>query len=243
MLTQNRVEIKYLLITLALLAGLVTLNQTQAFRELNNEMNVLFDGLTRLGFVGFFVLAALANASLIIHLPYNMPLLSVAMSGAGLPYLLLMGFAAGLGAGVGEIVSYSVAFKILGSNPHLEKSPLFQWVKRMAYTHPYLVPLIMFAFSLSPIPDDPVIIPLAIVRYGLKRIVLPMFLGKILHNMAVAAIFYYFTDWAAARVSASVQTDLAFGVLVLFVMVILYQVEKNATAQSVDTGLRQVSTD
>jgi hypothetical protein len=42
----------------------------------------------------------------------------------------------------------------------------------------------------------------------------------------IAAVFHYFTSWSADRVSTTVQADLALGILILFVTVILYQVEK-----------------
>ena len=226
MLTTNRIEIKYGLITLTLLAGLLAVHRTQAFSGLNTTINSFFDLMIGFGFVGFFIVALIANSSLLINLPYTVPLLTLALGGASLDRMLVMGFATGIGAGCGEIVSYYMTFKVLGENSDLEQSSLLQWVKRMLNSHPRTAPLLVFIWAVSPLPDDMVIMPLATVRYGIKRIALPLFAGKVANNLAIAALFYSFTGWSADRVSTTVQADLALGLLILFVMAIMYQVEK-----------------
>lgn len=226
MLTTYRIEIKYSLITLALLVGLVALDRTQALSGLDTAIDDLFDLMSGLGFVGIFIVAVIGNSALLMHIPYTVPLLSLALGGVSLDRMLLMGVASGLGAAFGEIVSYGISLKILGENSTLERSSLLQWVKRMVNSHPRMIPLLLFVYAVSPLPDDTVIIPLAMVRYGLKQILPPLFTGKVAHNLVVAALFYYFTSWSADRVSTTVQVDLALGILILFVMVILYQMER-----------------
>lgn len=237
MLTKYRIEIKYGLITLALLEGLVALDRAQAFSGLDTIIDSLFDMMSGLGFVGIFIVAVIGNATLLAHIPYTVPLLSLALSGASLDRMWLMGVASGLGAAVGELLSYGITLKLVGENPTLERSSLLQWVKRMVNAHPRMIPLLLFVYAVTPLPDDTVIIPLAMVRYGFKQISLPLFTGKIAHNLMIVTIFYYFTSWSADRVSTTVQADLALGLVILFVIVILYQVEKNrAMRQSLVTG-------
>jgi hypothetical protein len=207
------------------------LDRTQAFSGLDTIINDLFVLMTSLGFVGIFIVAVIGNATLLAHIPYTVPLLSLALRGASLDRMLLMGIASGLGAAVGEFVSYGITLKFLGENATLERSSLLQWVKRMVNSHPRTIPLLVFVYAVSPLPDDTVIIPLAIVGYGLKRISLPMIAGKVTHNLVIATLFYYFTSWSADRVSTSVQADLAFGLLILFGMIIAYQIEKSRLAK------------
>jgi hypothetical protein len=226
MLTKYRIEIKYGLIALALLEGLIALDRTQALSGLDTIIADLFDLMSGLGFVGIFIVAVIGNATLLAHIPYTVPLLSLALGGASLDRMLLMGVASGLGAVVGELVSYSITLKLLGGNPTLERSSLLQWVKRMVNAHPRMVPLLLFVYAVSPLPDDTVIIPLALVRYGIKQMALPLLAGKIVHNLVIVTVFYYFTSWSADRVSTTIQADLALGLLILFVMMILYQVAK-----------------
>jgi hypothetical protein len=233
MLTKYHIEIKYGLITLALLESLVALDRTQAFSGLDTIMADLFDLMSGLGFVGFFIVAVIGNATLLAHIPYTVPLLSLALGGASLDRVLLMGVASGLGAAVGEIVSYGITLKFLGENPTLERSSLLQWVKRMVNSHPRMIPLLLFVYAVSPLPDDTVIIPLAMVRYGIRQISPPLFIGKVAHNLMIATVFYHFTSWSADRVSTTVQADLALGLLLLFVMVILYQVAKTRAARDI----------
>jgi hypothetical protein len=225
MLTNNRTEIRYSLIALALWASLVALARTQAFSGVDAVIDDFFDLMSGLGFVGFFVVAVIAK--LLIRMPYTVPLLSLALGGASLDQMLLMGLASGLGAACGEIFSYGITLRIFSESLALEKNFLFRWVNRTANAHPRMAPLLVFIWSTSPLPDDPVIFPLAMAGYGIKRMLLPIFGGKITQNIAVATMFYYFTSWSADRVSTNVQADLALGILILFVMMILYQVEKN----------------
>lgn len=226
MLTNYRIEIKYGFIVITLLATLVGLDRTQALSGLDTIIDDFFDLMAGLGFVGFFVIAVIGNATLLAHIPYTVPLLSLALSGASLSTMVLMGIASGLGASFGEILSYGITQKIVGENSALEKSSLFQWVKRTVVSRPRTIGLMLFIWAVFPLPDDTVIIPLAMARYDIKRILFPLFTGKLIHNLITVTVFYHFTGWSADRASTSVQADLALGSLILFVMMILYQVEK-----------------
>ena len=226
MLTSKLIEIKYALITLMLLLSLLTLDRTQAFSGLDTLIADFFALMISFGFAGIFIVALVGNCTLLVQMPYTVPLLSLSLGGASLDRMLLLGVASGIGAACGEVISYGIAEKILGKNPGLEKSSLFQWVKRTVNDHPRMTPLLVFVWAASVLPDDTVIIPLAMVRYSIKKIWLPLFTGKIVHNLMIAAVFYYFTGWSADQVPMTVQADLALGILILFVMVIFYQVEK-----------------
>src|SRR5690606_37771766 len=93
--------------------------------------------------------------------------------------------------------------------------------------YPRSIPAIIFVWAASVLPDDTVMIPLAMIKYGIGRLAVPLFLGKMVHNLAVAIIFYVFTDWAAGQFSGDVKADLALGILIVFVILIFYQVEKS----------------
>lgn len=236
MLKRYRIEIKYGLLAIILLGALLVLDRTDAFEGLDGIVGDFMDWMTNLGFLGMFFVALVANSSLLIQVPYNVPMLSAALNGASLPAMLILGLGSGIGAGVGEVVSYKIADKILAQNPDLEKSRLYQWVDHQVKNRPRLIPLIIFTWGATIIPDDTVIIPLAMVRYGLKKIAPPLFISKIVHNFIASLLFYYATDFMAKRISTEVKTDLALGILILFVLVIFYQIEKT---KSVATGLKQ----
>ncbi|HLA44277.1 MAG TPA: hypothetical protein VJZ27_12620 [Aggregatilineales bacterium] len=222
-----RIEIKYSLISIIFLGGLVVVASTDAFASLNNTVQDFMDAMTDLGFIGIFLVALIGTSTVLIQVPYTIPLLTAAVNGSSLLQMMFLGIAAGLGSGLGEIVSYLLADKILARNPDLVRSNLLRWVSRMVTEHPRSIPMIIFVWAASILPDDTVMIPLAMIKYGIGKIAAPLFLGKMVHNLLIAFVFYQFTDWASAQVSGEVKADLALGILIVFIIIILYQVEKS----------------
>lgn len=224
-----RVEIKYTVITLVSLAMLILLDTVDAFSGLDSAVDSFMDSLTSLGFIGMFFVALVGNASLLIQIPYTVPLLSVVLNGTSFENLMLWGLSAGIGAGFGEIISYGIADKLWEMNPDIANSKLYQWVDRTVKRYPKFAPIIIFIWAASILPDDTALIPLAMIKYGMKKIALPLFLGKIAHNIVLVVLLYYATEEMSDYIGTGVKTDLALGVLIIFVMTILYQVEKNKT--------------
>jgi hypothetical protein len=215
-----------MLLIVFFLGGLVALDRLDAFEGLDGVVNDFMDWMTRLGFIGMFIVAVIGNSSLLIQVPYTVPLLSAALNGASLPTMLFLGLGAGIGAGFGEVISYGIADRILAQNPDLSKSRLYRWVNRQVLEHPRMIPVIVFIWGATVIPDDTVIIPLAMVKYGIRRIAPPLFISKIIHNFIVSFLFYEATGFWARRISSEVKTDLALGILIAFILVIFYQIEK-----------------
>jgi hypothetical protein len=221
---------KYLTIGVAIALALVALQETDAFAAVNGAVDSFFDLAARFGAPGMFVAGLLGNASILVQVPYTLPLLSVALDGTTLPHLLVLGLACGVGAGVGEIISYLIADAILARTPGLPESRVYRWIERNTERHPVLTKLAIFVWAVTPLPDDTVIVPLAMVDYGVRRIALPLFLGKVVHNLVIAYIFFTITD--TPLVSAHVKTDFALVIIVAFVLVVLYQVERARAARA-----------
>lgn len=215
-----------MLLIVFFLGSLVALDRLDAFEGLDGVVNDFMDWMTKLGFIGMFIVAVIGNSSLLIQVPYTVPLLSAALNGASLPTMLFLGLGAGIGAGFGEVISYGIADRILAQNPDLSKSRLYRWVNRQVLEHPRMIPVIVFIWGATVIPDDTVIIPLAMVKYGIRRIAPPLFISKIIHNFIVSFLFYEATGFWARRISSEVKTDLALGILIVFILVIFYQIEK-----------------
>jgi len=70
------IELKYAIIAILLVILFIALHVADAFSGVNETVQDGVDRLARLGSVGVFLLAVLANASLIIQVPYTLPLLS-----------------------------------------------------------------------------------------------------------------------------------------------------------------------
>ena len=229
---------KYALIGVAIAFALVILQETDVFAAVNGVVDSFFDLVARFGAPGMFLAGLVGNASILVQVPYTLPLLSVAVDGTTLPHLLVLGFACGVGAGVGEIISYLIADAILTRTPGLSNSRVYQWIERNTDRHPVLTKLAIFVWAVTPLPDDTVIVPLAMVDYGARRIAFPLFTGKVVHNLVIAYIFYALTD--VTMVSAHVKTDLALVIIVTFVLVVLYQVER-ARSGSRDRGADEMA--
>ena len=91
----------------------------------------------------------------------------------------------------------------------------------------------IFSIAASPLPDTTIVMPLALVRYGLRRAALPLFIGKFVHNILMALLFYAFASWSADHVSKEASTDLALAVAVIFILLVAYSAEK-ARAGTID---------
>jgi membrane protein YqaA with SNARE-associated domain len=165
--------------------------------------------------------------ALLVQVPYTLPLLAIATAGASAAHMAWLGLAAGVGASIGGMISFLIAQKILARDPSIERGKLYRWVVRTTGERPRMASLVIFGVVFTPLPDDAVILPLAMTRFGLRRFAPPLFAGKIAHNVLIALLFYQFTAWSAASTPTHVRADLVLGLVLAFVLVILYQAEKS----------------
>lgn len=221
-----RIEIKYIIIAIIVMTAFVALAQTESYGAIETGIEDFVDSMTELGLVGVFLVALIANASLLIQVPYTLPMLSVALYSHTLLDLLILGIATGMGAGIGEIISYGIAYNIAQQIRELQKSGLFRWIRSTIDRHPTSIPIFVFLGAVTPIPDDLIIMPLAMINYPIRKLLVPMFFGKIVHNFTVALLFHYATGKFADRMNGDVNVDLSLSILIGFVLIILYQVEK-----------------
>jgi membrane protein YqaA with SNARE-associated domain len=223
---RHHLELRYLLIGAILLGGLIAIDRTEVLGNFDHVVTDILDATEGLGAVGMFVIAIVSNCAVFIQIPYNLPMLSAAIGGASVTKMLILGLAAGLGAGIGEIIKYHVAHRVLAKRPNLHRSRLYQWMLRQAEEKPRHVKWIVFAIAATPAPDDTVVVPLAMIRYGARRIAAPLFIGKLVHNLLFAMVFFALSDTAKSVVEGGLRIDLAFGLLVAFFLVVAYQIEK-----------------
>src|SRR6478735_489705 len=221
------IELKYAIIAMLLVIVFVALHAADAFSGVNNTVKTGVDWLAGLGSIGVFFLALIANASIIIQIPYTLPLLSAALGGASFVSMMLLGVASGLGAGFGALAGYKVADAIVGRTPQAPDGRVFRWISRNVDHRPRLTTFAIFGIAASPLPDTTVVMPLALVHYGLRRAALPLFLGKFTHNVLLAFLFYAFASWSKNHVSEQASTDLALAVAVIFMLLVAYSAEKN----------------
>ena len=63
---------------MALLAAMVVLHLADTFSDVNETVTEGVDRLAQLGSIGIFLIALVANVSILIQIPYTLPLLSAA---------------------------------------------------------------------------------------------------------------------------------------------------------------------
>lgn len=145
------------------------------FQESINAFNIRLENFSRVhGYWGAFLISLVGAASLFIVIPYVGFVFLLATAGLNIWWLSLL---AGLGAALGEIISYLVGYAggRIVDKQHGEKfERIHTWIKR----YPRLTPLIIFIFGLTPLPDDLIFIPLGLVRYNFIKAFIPGFLGK-----------------------------------------------------------------
>jgi hypothetical protein len=226
-------ELKYAAIAVTIVLLFVILHAAGAFRGVNDTVNDGVNRLAGLGIIGIFLIALVANLSILVQIPYTLPLLSAALGGASLQNLMGLGLASGLGAGIGAVASYKVADALVTKTPRVPDGRVFRWVAQNVDDRPRATSFVIFLIGLSPLPDGAVVVPLAVVRYGMRRLAVPLFFGKLCHNLLLALVFYAFASWSAQHVSQKSSTELALLVAVLFMVLVGYHAEK-ARAQMRD---------
>ena len=129
-------------------------------------------------YAGVFLISLIGACSIIIPIPY---LLIVCVLGHFLdPILLAIG--SGLGSAVGELTGYALGYY----GRHLiseERKRKMDFIRKLFERYG---PIVVFAFALTPLPDDLLFIPLGIIRYNFLKVFLPCILGKVLMSYILA---------------------------------------------------------
>jgi membrane protein YqaA with SNARE-associated domain len=229
-LRARRIEIKYALITIALLGALGWLASHDVFAGVEGSVTSAMGRLTRWGALGMFVIGMFSNMTLVIIVPYNLPMFTLVIYADSVWHAMALGAATGLGGGLGEVTSYAVAHTIVKQVHDLEKSDLFRWTKRTIEKRPGVIPFFVWLASATPIPDAAIIVPLAMIHYPWQKMIAPMVAGKVAQNVVVALIFRLAANRASSLVSRDVNFDLTAILVVLFVIIIAYQIERARAA-------------
>ncbi len=210
----------FLVISLCVVGALylfITLNSA-ALHDIERGLTSFADFLLRQGYLGAFIIAFLSNSSVFIVIPY-LPAIFF-LGSVGLSPLLL-GIIAGLGSALGEVVSYAIGWlggRLLAKK-HVKR---FAAINNLLRRKRKLAPILIFLFAFLPIPDDILVVPLAVVRYPLLKALPPLILGKVAHTTLAAylgsASFHLFEQ---PYESAGTATFLAI-TLVLTILIIYF---------------------
>lgn len=177
------------------------------------------------GLIGAFLICLIANASLIFQIPYAPALILLGSQATSIDYLIILSIVAGIGCTLGEIVSYYFGRGIILA---IDKEPKsFNFIKKIISKRPRLIPFFVFLVAVSPFPDDIFIIPLGMINYGVKRIILPTFLGKTILSGIATFVSYYSYQLVSKYTAINVFDNSIFLlILVLFLIFVGYKTNK-----------------
>jgi membrane protein DedA with SNARE-associated domain len=125
------------------------------------------------GYFGVFLISLIGTMAIIIPLPYTLVILLLGMENWD-PILLTI--SGGLGSALGEFAGYLLGYygrRVISAERQRKMDYLLRLFGKWS-------PMAIFAFALTPLPDDLLFIPLGILRYSPVRAFVPAFIGKLL---------------------------------------------------------------
>lgn len=221
LLEKYRLEIKYILLGICLLAGFKLLNTPEETME-----SVVRD-LAGLGLVGFFVINFTGNSLVLINMPYNVITLTFALNSHSLWYMIAAGVVVGIAAGLGRAVAYMVIYNLSDYSGLVSEGSLFDRVRRIIDRYPRTIPLLVYLSAALPFPNDTTTLPLAMVKYPVKKYAPPKLAGKVTHNVCLAVLMHFTASALNLDASNAITTDISLIVLLGVVLYLLYRWEKH----------------
>lgn len=145
-----------------------------------------------LAYLGIFFVGFVGSASIILPI---VPAVIIIPAAAGFLNPWLVGIAAGLGSGLGEITGY-----VLGRGGNYlvgaKQKKYFNRAERLM--EKYGAVAVIFVFAALPLPFDVVGIICGVTKYSLKKFLVANTAGKILKFTALALAGSYGIGWLAS---------------------------------------------
>lgn len=135
--------------------------------------------ILRYGYLGFLGAAFVGGLNLVVpvsHVVFVVPLLNIGLN----PWLLVI--LGTIGTALADIVSYALGHS--GSHAFPRAFDKFQvWAENIKARYPALAPLVLFGWAaLVPLPNEILVIPAGLARYGFLRTLVIMLAGNAVFN-------------------------------------------------------------
>lgn len=172
------------------------------------------------GYIGVFLLSMAGALSIFFPIPYTVVLFTLGGSPDFDPIMLALSSC--VGSAVGELSGYALGLSGRKAVSEKRKRKIELLIKMFGK----YVPLTVFVFALTPLPDDLLFIPLGVMRYTLWRAFLPALIGKFCMSLTVVYggrlsiyvirdVFGVESDWVSALISTALAVALLAVALVL----------------------------
>jgi len=130
-----------------------------------------------------FILGAIGGISTFVTVPYQVVLMSFASAGIS---PVVLGIATALGVMIGDSTMFVLSKQVQGKLSDNQQKRLDSWSEYFA-KHPRLVAPCLVAYgTFSPLSNDFVVAGLSLMNFNYLRIVIPLTIGNIFYNIAIA---------------------------------------------------------
>lgn len=139
-----------------------------------------------------YVLAFLGSITTFASIPYPLVLIGLAAGGVD---PLKIGLVSALGVITADTFTFFAARKgsaLLGERFNASLNVVSEYIRRYPRL---LAPALVLYGMMAPLSNDFAVISLSLMRYAYSRVVLPLAVGNIIHNIAVAYLGVYAYDW------------------------------------------------
>lgn len=96
------------------------------------------------------------------------------------PFWVVTGFVVGttIADSIGYLLGWFGSYYVKDNHPKITN-----YFKKVFDAHERYIPFIVFAFfALAPLPNELILIPLALIGYQYKKLLLPLIIGNIIHH-------------------------------------------------------------
>ena len=150
--------------------------------SLQELVNALWQLFAPYRYLGVFAISLIGTASIIIPIPYTILIFNLSVKYPNEWDPILLTIAGGAGSAIGEMSGYALGYfgrRIVSQERQRKMTYLVKIFDRYG-------PLAIFAFALTPLPDDLLYIPLGILKYKFYKAFIPTLIGKLLMIFIIA---------------------------------------------------------
>ena len=180
------------------------------------------------GYLGAFIVSVLGNLIPFIPIPY---LVAIFYMAAYLPVEpVILGIISGIGGTAGKVIVYIFSFgsgKLIGEEKEYRIARLRQLLDKYGA-------LAVFVFTITPSPDDIVIIPLGLIRYSFFKFLIACLAGKIALSMFIAVFGKTFVNILGLMLGGSIYGAIASIIFLIIITVALLKIDWMIIADIVD---------
>jgi len=145
--------------------------------------------------------------------------------------LVLVGFLVALGAALAKSIHYMITFfisKHLNANQRQRLDARAPRIRKWAF-------VLLFAAAATPIPDEPVVIPIGLLRYNPAKFFSAFFLGK----LGITVLGAFLGSWAKATFSEWLSPEITIILSITLTVVVTVVLLKVDVGKLTDKFLRK----